>query len=513
MLNDAQRDRYSRQVLFTPIGEQGQAALTQATVLVVGCGALGTVMVEALARAGVGTLRIADRDIVERSNLARQILFTEAHAAAAMPKALAATEAVASINSTVAVEPHVVDVTPETFNEGDTITLEGAFDDPGTLDSHMLVIDWGDGSSQTVELNVGDRTFEIQHTLLDDVPSLTASDVHQISVTLTDDDGGTTAAATNITVNNVAPEAAIEGPDAGVRGQPLNFMGNANDAGASDTHIFGWRVFNDDTGELVAIGRGPSYEFIPATSGSYTVELTITDDDLAMDVTTHDLEVTDFGVQIDPVTGETLLVMGGSVTADTVRVTVDGNGDIVVNLRNSEDGQIVETFDVGAIDRLVIYTQGGDDNINAVVTSIDLPVEIHAGDGNDVVTVDILNGGTVFGQLGDDTLTGRRGFNTLDGGPGNDRLNGGVDDDFLIGGLGDDRLVGNNGNDALRGDTGNDHLIGGAGNDFLNGGDGDDILEGNGGIDLLAGGLGQDILKGVRFEDEIEPGPDVDILQ
>lgn len=140
MLNDAQRDRYSRQVLFAPIGEQGQTALTEATVLVVGCGALGTVMVEALARAGVGTLRIADRDIVERSNLARQILFTEAHADAVMPKALAAAEAVATINSTVRIEPHVVDVTPDTIlglAEGCALLLDGT----DNLETRFLIND------------------------------------------------------------------------------------------------------------------------------------------------------------------------------------------------------------------------------------------------------------------------------------------------------------------------------------------------------------------------------------
>ena len=72
-----QPDRYARQVRFTPIGDQGQARIAAATVSILGCGALGSVAAEILARSGVGTLRVIDRDIVEWSNLQRQSLFDE----------------------------------------------------------------------------------------------------------------------------------------------------------------------------------------------------------------------------------------------------------------------------------------------------------------------------------------------------------------------------------------------------------------------------------------------------
>src|SRR6266850_823079 len=90
--------RYSRQILFKGIGEQGQRRLQQSRVLIVGCGALGSAQAESLARAGVGSLRIADRDFVEASNLQRQTLFTERDAAERIPKAVAAANHIKELN-------------------------------------------------------------------------------------------------------------------------------------------------------------------------------------------------------------------------------------------------------------------------------------------------------------------------------------------------------------------------------------------------------------------------------
>lgn len=103
-------DRYSRQILFEGIGEEGQARLLKSRALIVGCGALGSAQAEALARAGVGQLRIADRDFVESSNLQRQTMFTEADASERLPKAIACANHLNQINSAVKVEPEVVDV-------------------------------------------------------------------------------------------------------------------------------------------------------------------------------------------------------------------------------------------------------------------------------------------------------------------------------------------------------------------------------------------------------------------
>jgi len=102
--------RYSRQVLFGEIGVDGQQRLTESLVVILGCGALGTVQAEALCRAGVGRLRIIDRDFVEESNLQRQTLFTEDDARSVMPKAVAAQRRLGQINSEVRVEALVTDI-------------------------------------------------------------------------------------------------------------------------------------------------------------------------------------------------------------------------------------------------------------------------------------------------------------------------------------------------------------------------------------------------------------------
>jgi adenylyltransferase/sulfurtransferase len=102
--------RYRKQTLFAPIGEEGQARLQRGRALVVGCGALGSVISETLVRAGVGFVRIVDRDFVEISNLQRQVLFDEQDVADRMPKAVAAGRKLAAINSGVQLDPIVADV-------------------------------------------------------------------------------------------------------------------------------------------------------------------------------------------------------------------------------------------------------------------------------------------------------------------------------------------------------------------------------------------------------------------
>ena len=104
-------DRYRRQMRFAPLGEEGQRRLAGARVLVCGCGALGSVAADLLVRAGVGTVRIVDRDFLEPDNLHRQVLFDESDAAAELPKAVAAANRLRKINSSVVVESIVADVT------------------------------------------------------------------------------------------------------------------------------------------------------------------------------------------------------------------------------------------------------------------------------------------------------------------------------------------------------------------------------------------------------------------
>jgi len=120
--------RYHRQILLPGIGEDGQRRLSASHALIVGCGALGTVIADGLARAGVGTLTIVDRDTVELTNLQRQVLFDEADVQATMPKAEAARAKLARINSGVTVHAHVDDFGPrnaERYAEGADVILDG----------------------------------------------------------------------------------------------------------------------------------------------------------------------------------------------------------------------------------------------------------------------------------------------------------------------------------------------------------------------------------------------------
>jgi molybdopterin-synthase adenylyltransferase len=110
-------ERYSRQILFQPIGSPGQKKLSAARVAIVGCGATGSAMASQLSRGGVGTLRIIDRDYVEPSNLQRQVLFDEADAAESLPKAIAAARKIKNVNSEIVVEPRVADLTPANAEE------------------------------------------------------------------------------------------------------------------------------------------------------------------------------------------------------------------------------------------------------------------------------------------------------------------------------------------------------------------------------------------------------------
>ena len=121
-------ERYSRQILFPGIGAEGQRELSGARIAIVGCGATGSALAGLLARAGIGTLRIIDRDYVEPSNLQRQSLFDEADAAESLPKAIAASRRIAAFNSQTVVEAKVEDLIPsnvEALLQGMDLILDG----------------------------------------------------------------------------------------------------------------------------------------------------------------------------------------------------------------------------------------------------------------------------------------------------------------------------------------------------------------------------------------------------
>lgn len=134
-------ERYSRQVLYPGIGEAGQAKLAASHVAVVGCGATGAAAASLLARSGVGTLTLIDRDFVEESNLQRQTLFDEADAREALPKAEAARRKIALFNSQITVKAHVADLVPANIHH----LLSGAdifLDATDNFETRFLVNDY-----------------------------------------------------------------------------------------------------------------------------------------------------------------------------------------------------------------------------------------------------------------------------------------------------------------------------------------------------------------------------------
>jgi len=134
-------DRYSRQILFKEIGAEGQGRLARARVVIVGCGATGSVLSSLLARAGVGTIRIIDRDYVELSNLQRQSLFDESDALESLPKAIAAARQIARVNSSIVVEPQVADLTPQNV-DALVATADLILDGTDNFETRYLINDY-----------------------------------------------------------------------------------------------------------------------------------------------------------------------------------------------------------------------------------------------------------------------------------------------------------------------------------------------------------------------------------
>jgi len=120
--------RYARQVQYAPLGEEGQRQIGRSTALVCGCGALGSVSANWLARAGVGTLRLVDRDFLELNNLQRQVVYDEQDVRDGLPKAIAAANRLRAVNSTIEIDPRVIDVNYQTIEgllDGADVIVDG----------------------------------------------------------------------------------------------------------------------------------------------------------------------------------------------------------------------------------------------------------------------------------------------------------------------------------------------------------------------------------------------------
>src|SRR5262249_27932365 len=122
-----------------------------------------------------------------------------------------------------------------TIDENGTFTLSGSFTDPGTLDLHTVMVNWGEGPPELVTLPVGQRTFTLTHQYLDDNPTNTPSDVYTVGVTVADDDTGSLSASTSVTVRNVDPTRTALWATSVNEGGTSTLRGTIGDVGTQDT--------------------------------------------------------------------------------------------------------------------------------------------------------------------------------------------------------------------------------------------------------------------------------------
>ena len=333
-----------------------------------------------------------------------------------------------------------VSVDSASIDEAGTVTLTGSFDDPGTLDVHTVTINWGDGSSDTLTLATGERSFSVSHVFDDDGPSPgngTPFDDYTLTVTVADDDLGAGGDSVAVRVNNVAPQItqfADPAPpsDKGQEGEPIQLDLAFSDPGTLDvlTARVDWGDGSTDNVTLPLGQRSLNLDHVYSSGGIFTVTVTLTDDDTGSATLTTTAFIT--GVGILEVDGQNVLYVVGTSDDDHVTINQQGNGQLRVHASFIDDAG-GRRFNLGDIDRIVNFMCEGDDHVN-MAGNLELPTITDAGAGDDHI-----NGGggsdIILGRDGNDHLNGRGGNDLLIGGSGFDRLVGGKDDDLLFGGI------------------------------------------------------------------------------
>ena len=184
-------------------------------------------------------------------------------------------------------------VTPSIL-EGGTVNLTGSFFDPGTLDSHVISIDWGDGNTSVINPAVGVRDFTSSHSYPDDDPSGTPADAYAITVTITDDDTGTVSDSVTTLVNNVAPSLTLSTDSPVDEGGVLTLSGSIVDPGVQDTFVAFVHWGDGSPVQTLSLPEGTaslSVAHTYAASGDYTILVTLQDDDLGTTSQTTEVEV------------------------------------------------------------------------------------------------------------------------------------------------------------------------------------------------------------------------------
>ncbi|MFO0942825.1 MAG: hypothetical protein U0930_18975 [Pirellulales bacterium] len=360
------------------------------------------------------------------------------------------------------IAPVIDTLTATSTLENGTIQLNGSYHDDGSLDTHNLVVAWGDGSTQVLPVSGG--FFQLTHQYLDDAPTGTSVDTIPISVTLADDDNGQTSQIVSTTVTNVVPVLSTVSSSAAVLGSAwmgqttVTVSASFSDVGTLDTHqaIINW---GDGHTSVAAItesnGVGTlTSGHIYATGGVFPISVTLTDDDGGSTTQSGSAIVSGIGS-----VGNVLYVIGTNGEDEIEFDLEDGNNHcgggysnerIVVEAEFGNNREVSRSYPLASVSSIVVLLGGGDDEAE--------------------IDQDVLLPATIDGGAGDDSLQAGGGVSTLIGGLGNDSLEGGKSADLLLGGDGDDALDGNDGNDILIGGIGKDDLDGGNGEDVLLGG-------------------------------------------
>ena len=313
------------------------------------------------------------------------------------------------------------------INENDSATLSGTFTDPGTLDTHTVLINWGDGASTPLNLAAGVLSFSnISH-------SYTSAGSFTIGVTVTDNDGAFTTASAQLQVTSIttALSASITGPSTGVRGQQLTFTLTVTGAAPGDAiqYNIDWNG-DGHVEQTVTGGATQTVQHVFTHSGQFTINLTAMDLTAGTSATAStQIRIRGADLQNDPLNlGTTMLVVGGTMHDDDIDIEpASREGSVRVRLNDDDLGTFTPTS------RIVVFAQDGG-------KSIRVSGRVHVS-------------AWLFGGSGDDYLEGGGGDNVLVGGAGNDTLIGGRRRDLLIGGKG---------KDTLRGKADSDLLIGGS---------------------------------------------------
>ncbi|WP_404308014.1 hypothetical protein [Neorhodopirellula lusitana] len=384
--------------------------------------------------------------------------------------------------------------------EGGQVELTGTFDDPGLADVHQVTISFGDGTSdEIVFLESGERSFSVTRQFVDDSPTGTPSDSIEISVVISDDNGGTSTASTEVIVDNVAPaiqsvatSATANSP--AIPGVSVSVTGTFEDVGVLDTHTATITLDNGTTIEAVVdpVSGTFSADLVFDTGGRFSADVTLDDDDLGSDSANVEIFVT-----------------GTRLTEDgQLQIVGSGQGDIVLAKMWRSTVNVYTVF------------PNADSQWSLDQTSFDASdvseIHVNLGGGNDFASISLDSNTSVIveGNDGDDYIRGGKSNDILLGGAGNDILFGQAGRDVLIGGLGSDVLFGGRHDDLLIGgttafDESVEELVqirdiwasdgsmqsraallsDGLGPDLING---ETVLD-DGSVDALVGGPGQDL--------------------